>query len=128
MPKDECATREGRVRAPRHRADCIDFYHKPEERASIKFRFPPEIIEALENSAEQANRTCNAQLIYVILVCRGEYLPSADDRRTVQDWQALMADAKMQFHEGEDWIPFHVCFNAAGTSPAIRRAQPGGTA
>ena len=121
MPTDESATREGRVRAPRHRADCIDFYHKPQENAVIEFRIPPDIIEILEATAEQENRTCNEQLWYVITVCRGEYLPSADDRRTVQDWQSLMADAKMRFHEGEDWIPFHVCFNAAG-------AQPGGTA
>ena len=128
MPTDESATRVGRVRTPRHRADCIDFYHKPHETELIDFRIPPEVIEILENAAEQADRTCNAQLLYVILVCQGEHLPSADDRRTVQDWQALMAEAKMQFHEGEGWIPFTVYFNEAGIGPAIRRALHGGTA
>ena len=128
MRPDESATREGRVRAPRHRADCVDFYVKPEESELIEFRIPPDVIEILENAAEQANRTWNAQIRYVIVICRGEYLPSADDRRTVKDWQALMAEAKMRFNEGEDWIPFHVCFNAAGAGPAIRRVQPGGTA
>src|SRR5205085_10521913 len=102
--------------------------HKPHETELIDFRIPPGVIEVLESTAEQANRTCNAQLLYVILVCRGECLTSADDRRTAQDWQALMADAKMRFNEGEDWIPFHVSFNAAGTGRAIRRAQHGGTA
>ena len=121
MRTDQSATREGRVRAPLHRADCFDFYVKPEDTELIDFRIPPDVIEILENAAEQANRTWNAQLRYVIVICRGEDLPSADDRRTVNDWQALMAEAKMRFHEGEDWIPFHVCFNAAG-------AQPGGTA
>jgi hypothetical protein len=128
MRTDESATREGRVRAPRHRADCIDFYCEPQETEVIDFRIPPDIIEILETTAEQTNRTCNAQLLYVILICRGEYLPSADDRRSVQDWRALMADAKMRFHEGEDWRPFHVCFNATGAGPANRRAQHGGTA
>ena len=128
MRTDESATTEGRVRAPRHRADCIDFYHKPHETELIDFRIPPEVIEVLESAAEHGNRTCNAQLLYVIKVCRGEYLPSADDRRTVQDWQALMAEAKMRFNEGEDWISFRVSFNQAGLGLAIRRAQSGGTA
>ena len=128
MRSDECATKEGRVRAPRHRADCLDFYLRPQDTEVIDFRIPPDIIEVIEEAAEQANRTWNAQVLYVITVCRGEYLPSADDRRTVQDWQALMAEAKMRFNEGEDWIPFHVHFNAAGTGLALRRAQPGGTA
>lgn len=128
MPTDEAATRAGLVRAPRHRADCIDFYHKPHETAVIDFRIPPHIIEVIEEAAEHANRTCNGQLLYVIEVCRGQYLPSADDQRTVHDWQALMAEAKMRFEEGEDWIPLTVSFNAAGGGPAIRRAQHGGTA
>ena len=128
MGTDESATRVGRVRAPRHRAECVDFYCKPHEAAVIDFRIPHHIIEIIEKEAEHANRTWNEQILYVIVVCRGEYLPSADDRRTVQDWQALMAEAKMQFHEGEDWIPFHVCFHAAGIGLALQRAEPGGTA
>lgn len=128
MRSDESATKEGRVRPPRHRADCVDFYLRPQDTELIDFRIPPDIIEVIEDAAEEANRTWNAQLLYVIQVCRGQFLPSADDRRTVQDWQALMAEAKMRLNEGEDWIPFHVIFNAAGTGPAIRCAQPGGTA
>lgn len=85
MPTDESAARKGLVRAPKHRADCIDFYHEPQATELIDFRIPPHIIEIIEKEAEQANRTCNAQLTYVVQVCRGEYLPSADDRRTVQD-------------------------------------------
>ena len=128
MRTDEAATKDGRLRAPRYRADCIDFYHKPHETAVVDFSIPPDVIEILETTAEQANRTCNEQLWYVITVCRGEYPPSADDRRTVQDWQALMANAKMRLNEGEDWIPFHGFFNRAGAGRAILRTQPGGTA
>ncbi len=128
MPTDESVTRGGRVRAPQHRADCFDLYVNPQATAVMDFRMPPDVIEVLENAAEQENRTWNEQLLYVIRVCRGECSPSADDRRTIQDWQALMAEAIMRFRVGEDYIPFRACFNAAGTGPAIRRAQGGGIA
>ena len=77
MPTDEAATKEGRVRAPRHRADCFDFYRRPRDTGVDRLAYPPDVIEVLENTAEQANRTWNEQLIYVIQVCRGECLPSA---------------------------------------------------
>ncbi len=121
MRTDEAATKEGRVRAPRNRADCCDIYCEPNETGRVDLRIPPDIVNMLEGAAEQADRTWNAQIAYVVEVCRGQYLPSADDRRSVQDWQALMAEAKMQLHEGDDWIPFSCLFNTAGT-------QPGGTA
>ncbi|MEO7862074.1 MAG: hypothetical protein ABIU05_16915 [Nitrospirales bacterium] len=117
MGYDESVTRQGGVRAPRHRADCVDFYLRPQDTELLDLRMPPDIISVLEDAAQQANRTWAAQIIYVIEVCEGRYVPSADDRRTVQDWQALMAKAKMQLNEGEDWIPLQAFFNTAGTQP-----------
>lgn len=128
MPTDESATKEGRVRSPQHRAECFDFYRSPRDTGLIDWRMPPDVIEVLENTAEQANRTWNEQIIYVIQVCRGECLPSADDRRTVQDWQALMAETETRLRACEEYILFFVFFNSAGTGPAIRRTQPEGTA
>lgn len=98
------------LRPLKHRADCADFYCAPEENGRIAFRGPLTVIHALEEASERAGRTFNAQLRYVIEVCRGEEPVAADDDRTVDAWQSLVGQLEMCFDEGDEWIPCAAMF------------------
>jgi hypothetical protein len=112
MPSDESASRGNNVRDPRHRADCADLVCAPDQDAWIGLRCPREVTNALEQAAEEAGRTWNDQLLYVIDMCSGHQPPSFDDTRTAEDWRTLMAQMQMQFDEGGQWFPFSYLFNA----------------
>ena len=115
MPSDESPAATGYVREPKSRADCADFFCAPDQTNWIGLRGPIEVTHALEQAAEEAGRTWNDQLIYVFSVCRGEQLPSLEDKRTAEDWRTLMGGMQMCLNEGEEWIPCSVIFNRASS-------------
>ena len=110
MRQDQSAARGDSVPAARHRTDCADFYYEPQQTELMYFRAPDDVVHALEDAAEQAGRMWNNQVLYVLRVCQGAQSSPAD-RRTVREWQSLMARAEICFEEGdEDWRPCHVIF------------------
>ena len=110
MAQDEEATIGGYVRDPKYRADCIDWFHEPSETTRIQFIIPPDVMDALEEAAERADRTFNAQLRYVIDACRGTRPLDFEDQRPLSEWRALFSQVTMQFHGGEEWYPGSAIF------------------
>jgi hypothetical protein len=95
-------------RPPKHRADCNEFYCESIEKESLFFRGPNAVFHAIEEASERAGRTCNAQMIYLIKLCRGEQLPLADDERTEEEWRSLLSRLEICLNEGEAWRPCSV--------------------
>jgi hypothetical protein len=93
------------LRPLQHRADCTEFYCAPEERESLFFRGPNAVFHAIEEAAERAGVTFNAQLRYVIELCRGDRQATADDRRTEPEWRALLSQLEICFEDGGTWRP-----------------------
>lgn len=59
----------------------------------------------MEEAAERAGRTFNAQLEYVINVCMGDRAPHADDGRTEEEWRSLFGQLEYRWTEEEEWAP-----------------------
>lgn len=104
----------------KHRADCSDFYCAPEENDHIALRGPNAVLHAIEEASVRAGRTWNAQLTYVITVCRGECALAADDERNEDEWRTLFSQLELQFEEGEQWWPGAAIF---GKPRKSRRAS-----
>jgi len=111
-----------KLRDPRYRADCSEFFAEPNENAYLEFDGPSEVFRALEDEAEHAGRTFNAQLRYVIDVCfRGRPI-HADDNRTIRDWQALAGRLSIRFEPNEPWHSCIVLFRLETNSGRIGKA------
>lgn len=93
------------LRSPQHRADCSELYCEPDESERMALRGPNAAIHAMESAAEQAGRTWNSQLQYVVEVCLGDRTPSSDDGRDADDWRATLAGLEICVDEGGTWIP-----------------------
>jgi hypothetical protein len=91
---------------PRHRADCFDLFTAPHETECVAFQGPTDAVCALERDAARAGRTWNAQVTYVLEICRGYHPPDFDDPRSVEEWRALLAPCEFRVSEGADWNPF----------------------
>ncbi len=92
-------------RSPKYRAECSDFYRGSEQDAQIAFRGPNAVLQAIEEASEQAGRTVNTQLAYVIEACNGRRPLHPDDVRTEDDWRSLLGQLEIRFDEGDEWLP-----------------------
>lgn len=114
MSSDHAAAMGGYVRPPKYRADSIEWFHDPKADSKIDFQGSREMYAALEEAAERADRTFNDQVRYVLRVCRGDVATDFDDERSVREWRDLIGEMRMQFNDGDEWIPCRVLFPDAG--------------
>jgi hypothetical protein len=91
---------------PRHRADCYDLFTAPHETECVAFQGPAGVIAELERDAARTGRTWNAELIYVLEICRGYHPSDFDDPRSVEDWRTLLSPCAFRVNEAADWSPF----------------------
>lgn len=95
----------GRLREPRFRADCTEFFHEQEDEL-LSFLAPEAVITALKAATVQSGRTFNVQICDVLSSCLGHKQPTLDDPRSVSDWGAMMAQYKFTLeenHKGPTW-------------------------
>jgi len=111
MSADESAVMVSSGRDPKFRADCIEWFHDPaHDNQKIQFRGPNHVYAALEQAAEQADRTFNDQMLHILGACRGARSLDFTDARSLSEWRDLIGQMTMQFHVGEEWIPCRAIF------------------